>query len=40
MQSMLVNKDIPSLNIVEDIKKLELEFNLKQQQTILNKILK
>ena len=40
MQSLLVNKDIPSLNIYDDIKKLELEFTLKKQQIILKNILK
>ena len=40
MQSLLVNKDIPSLNVYDDIKKLELEFTLKKQQIILKNILK
>lgn len=39
MQAVEVKKDIPSLNIKEDIKILENEFNLKVQQKILQNIL-
>ena len=40
MKSFEVNKDVPSLNVKEDLKKIEIEFKSKDQQKILNTILK
>lgn len=39
MKALEVKKDIPSLNVKDDLKKLEKEFKSKHQQKILNKIL-
>jgi len=39
MKAFEVNKDVPSLNVKEDLKKIEIEFKSKDQQKILNTIL-
>ena len=39
MKAFEVKRDVPSFNVVEDIKKLEVEFKSIQQQKILNLIL-
>ena len=40
MKAFEVNKDVPSLNVKEDLKKIEIEFKSKDQQKILNTIFK